>query len=85
MDKLNINFTPAQVLKAELMNIITAKIDEVVNEVNKILPLEVRANENRVMIENMRNSEVDISQTEFDALMESGGLDPSKTYYIYEG
>ena len=36
------------------------------------------------MIENMRNSEVDISQTEFDALMESGELDPSKTYYIYE-
>lgn len=84
MDKLNIKFTPAQVLKAELMNIITAKIDEIVNEANKIQPLEAKANENRVMIENMRNSEVDISQAEFDALMESGGLDPNITYYIYE-
>lgn len=84
MDKLNIKFTPAQVLKAELMNIITAKIDEVINEANKIQPLEAKANENRVMIENMRNSEVDISQEEFDALMESGGLDPNITYYIYE-
>lgn len=28
--------------------------------------------------------EVDISQEEFDALQESGNLDPSKTYYIYE-
>lgn len=84
MEKLNINFTPAQVLKAELMNIITAKIDEIVNEANKILPLEVKANENRVMIENMRNSEVDISQTEFEALQEAGELDETKTYYIYE-
>ena len=83
MEKLNINFTPAQVLKAELMNIITAKIDEVVNEVNKIQPLEAKANENRVMIENMRNSEVDISQAEFDDTPESE-LDPTKTYYIYE-
>lgn len=84
MDKLNINFTPAQVLKAELMNIITAKIDEVVNEANKIQPLEAKAKENRVMIENMRNSEVDISQAEFEALQEAGELDETKTYYIYE-
>lgn len=83
MDKLNINFTPAQVLKAELMNIITAKIDEVIEEAKKILPLEVKANENRVMIENMRNSEVDISQEEFDDTPESE-LDTTKTYYIYE-
>ena len=83
MDKLNINFTPAQVLKAELMNIITAKIDEIVNEANKIQPLEAKAKENRVMIENMRNSEVDISQEEFDDTPESE-LDPTKTYYIYE-
>lgn len=83
MDKLNINFTPAQVLKSELMNIITAKIDEIVNEANKIQPLEAKANENRVMIENMRNSEVDISQEEFDDTPESE-LDPTKTYYIYE-
>lgn len=83
MDKLNIIFKPAQVLKAELMNIITAKIDEVIEEANKILPLEVKANENRVMIENMQNSEVDISQKEFDDTPESE-LDPTKTYYIYE-
>jgi hypothetical protein len=29
-------------------------------------------------------SEVDISQEEFEALQESGQLDESKTYYIYE-
>lgn len=30
------------------------------------------------------SSEVDISQEEFEALQESGQLDESKTYYIYE-
>lgn len=84
MDKLEIQFKPAQILKSEVMNIVVQKIDEVVGEANKIQPLEAKANENRVMIENMRNSEVDISQAEFDALMESGGLDPNITYYIYE-
>lgn len=84
MNKLEIQFKPAQILKSEVMNIVVQKIDEVVNEANKIQPLEAKANENRVMIENMRNSEVDISQTEFDALIESGGLDPNITYYIYE-
>lgn len=84
MDKLEIQFKPAQILKSEVMNIVVQKIDEVVNEANKIQHLEAKANENRVMIENMRKSEVDISQAEFDALMESGGLDPNITYYIYE-
>lgn len=84
MDRLEIQFRPAQILKSEVMNIVVQKIDEVVDEASKIQPLEAKANENRVMIENMRNSEVDISQTEFDALMGSGELDPNKTYYIYE-
>lgn len=30
------------------------------------------------------SSEVDISQEDFEALQESGQLDKSKTYYIYE-
>lgn len=83
MDRLEIQFKPAQILKSEVMNIVVQKIDEVVGEANKIQPLEAKANENRVMIENMRNSEVDISQAEFDDTPESE-LDPTKTYYIYE-
>ena len=31
-----------------------------------------------------KNSLVDISQEEFDAMQEAGTLDPEKTYYIYE-
>lgn len=84
IDKLNLNFTAAQVLKAQVMNIITGKIDEVVDAANHVNVVEAKAEENRILINNMREEAVDISQADFDALQESGELDETKTYYIYE-
>lgn len=84
IDKLNLNFTAAQVLKAQVMNIITGKIDEVVDAANHVNVVESKAEENRILINNMKEEAVDISQADFDALQESGELDETKTYYIYE-
>ena len=84
IDKLNLNFTAAQVLKAQVMNIITGKIDEVVDAANHVNVVEAKAEENRILINNMREEAVDISQADFEALQEAGELDETKTYYIYE-
>lgn len=84
IDKLNLNFTAAQVLKAQVMNIITGKIDEVVDAANHVNVVDAKAEENRILINNMREEAVDISQTDFEALQEAGELDETKTYYIYE-
>lgn len=84
IDKLNLNFSAAQVLKAQVMNIIAGKIDEVVDAANHVNVVEAKAEENRILINNMREEVVDISQTDFEALQEAGELDETKTYYIYE-
>ena len=84
MDKLNLKFTPAQILKAELMNIIAGKIDELVDSANDMPVMDAAIKENKILIQGIKDSEVDISQAEFDALLESGELDETKTYYIYE-
>lgn len=84
MDKLNVTFSPAQILKAELMNLITGKIDELVDTANTIPNIQAATQENALEIEGIKESEIDISQDEFDALQESGELDETKTYYIYE-
>lgn len=84
MDKLNVTFTPAQILKAELMNLISAKIDELVDAENSQFTINAKVGENTLRIDAIIASDVDISQAEFDALQESGGLDETKTYYIYE-
>lgn len=84
MDKLNLKFTPAQILKAELMNIIAGKIDELVDSANGMPAMDAAIKENKILIQGIKDSEVDISQAEFDALLESGELDETKTYYIYE-
>lgn len=84
MQKLNLDFSAGQVMKSAVMNIITDKVDEIVDEVNK-LPAMVAATETvSLRVDEIEASEVDISQEEFDALQESGGLDETKTYYIYE-
>lgn len=84
MDKLNVTFSPAQILKAELMNLITAKIDELVAAENRQTNVNAKVTTNALNIQAIIGSSVDISQAEFDALQESGGLDETKTYYIYE-
>lgn len=84
MDKLNLKFTPAQILKAELMNIIAGKIDELVDSANDMPAMSAAIEENKILIQGIKDSEVDISQEEFDALQASGGLDETKIYYIHE-
>lgn len=84
MQKLNLEFSPGQVMKSLWMNLIAKKTDEIVDEVNKLPEMVAATKENKLEIEAIRNSEVDISQEEFDALQASGGLDETKTYYIHE-
>lgn len=84
MKKLNLEFSAGQVMKSLWMNLIAQKTDEIVDEVNKLPEMSTAITENTNAIQSIKDSEVDISQAEFDALQESGELDPSKTYYIYE-
>lgn len=84
MKKLNLEFSAGQVMKSLWLNLIAQKTDEIVDEVNKLPEMSTAITENANAIQNIKDSEVDISQAEFDALQESGNLDPSKTYYIYE-
>lgn len=76
-------FAPAQILKAELMNLITGKIDELVGVANGIPNIDAATKENALEIAALKDAEVDISQDKFDKIPESE-LDPTKTYYIYE-
>lgn len=71
-------------MKSLWLNLIAQKTDEIVDEVNKLPEMSTAITENANAIQDIKDSEVDISQAEFDALQESGELDPSKTYYIYE-
>lgn len=84
MKKLNLEFSAGQVMKSLWLNLIAHKTDEIVDEVNKLPEMSTAITENANAIQGIKDSEVDISQAEFDALQESGKLDPSKTYYIYE-
>jgi len=84
MDKLNVTFAPAQILKAELMNLITGKIDELVGVANGIPSIDAATKENALEIAAIKEEDIDISQEEFDALQAAGELDETKTYYIYE-
>ena len=71
-------------MKSLWLNLISQKTDEIVDEVNKLPEMVAATEANALEIQGIKDSEVDISQAEFDALRESGKLDPSKTYYIYE-
>ena len=84
MKKLNLEFSAGQVMKALWLNLISQKTDEIVDEVNKLPEMSTAITENANAIQDMKDSEVDISQAEFDALQSEGRLDPAKTYYIYE-
>lgn len=84
MQKLNLDFSAGQVMKSAVMNIITDKVDEIVDEVNK-LPSMVSATEtNKLEIDALKDREVNIKQSVFDEMYEEGTLDTSKDYYTYE-
>lgn len=84
MQKLNLGFSAGQVMKSAVMNVITNKVDEIVGEVNKLPSMVAATETNKREIDALKEKEVDISQSDFDALQESGELDETKTYYIYE-
>ena len=84
MQKLNLVFSAGQVMKSLWLNLISQKTDEIVEEVNK-LPAMVAATEtNRLEIEALKVSEVNIKQSVFDEMLAAGTLDPTKTYNTYE-
>lgn len=84
MQKLNLEFSASQVLKSASLNTITGKVDEIVEEVNKLPSMVAATAENALRIDAIEESVVDISLEEFEALQEEEGLDTTKTYYIYE-
>lgn len=83
MQKLNLEFSAGQVMKAIWLNLISQKTDEIVDEVNKLPQIVAATETNALEIQGIKDSEVDISQKVFDDTPESE-LDSSKTYYIYE-
>lgn len=84
MKKLNLEFSAGQVMKSLWLNLISKKTDEIVDEVNKLPQMVAATEANALEIQGIKDSDVDISQADFDTLQESGKLDPTKTYYIYE-
>lgn len=84
MQKLNLEFTPTQVLKSASLNTITGKVDEIVEEVNKLPQMVAATSENALKIQSLQEKEVDILQSTFDEMMEKGTLDTTKDYYTYE-
>jgi hypothetical protein len=84
MQKLNLEFSAGQVMKALWLNLISQKTDEIVDEVNTLPAMRAATEEVALRVDAVEAEGVDISQADFDALQESGNLDPTKTYYIYE-
>ena len=84
MQKLNLEFSAGQVMKAIWLNLISQKTDEIVDEVNTLPAMRAATEEVALRVDAVEAEGVDISQADFDALQESGNLDPTKTYYIYE-
>ena len=77
-------FSEGQVMKSAWMNVIANRIDEVIDVANLVPKVDELSKSNYAEIEVMKSAEVDISESEFEALQASGQLDPSKTYYVYE-
>ena len=70
MEKLNYTFEYGHPVPSVVLNRMTAKIDELVENANELDPLKDR--------------EVYLTQDEFDAMLAAGTLDPTKTYNTYE-
>ena len=84
MNKLDIEVSAGQILKSATVNAITRKVDDIVDEVNKLPDMNVSIRENRRLIEAMKEEQVYLSQEAFKDLQEQNKLDPDKTYYTYE-
>ena len=82
--KLDIEVSGGQVLKSATFNAVTSKVDEIVDEVNKLPEMNVAIRENRLLIDAIKKEKVDIPQGMFDDMKEAGLLDPTKEYNTYE-
>lgn len=85
MQKLNLEFSPSQVLKSATMNTITQKIDEAIDEINTLPEIKASVEEVEIKIQSIKDSVVYLPQSVFDDLEEKGELDPTKEYNTYEG
>ena len=81
MSKLGNVFRQGQTLKADDLNLMVNAIND-----NADVSQEAKqtAENNTRAIDLLKQREVDISESEFEALQSAGQLDPTKTYYIYE-
>ena len=84
LDKLDFQFTAGQVLKAELMNIMKERVNELVDAANTLPEIQASIGTNALHIEALEKEKVDITQEAFDKLLEEGKLDPTKEYNTYE-
>lgn len=53
MQKLNLEFAPSQILKAASLNTITGKVDEIVDEVNKLPSIKLETETNTKSIQQL--------------------------------
>lgn len=81
MSAIGTKFITGQTLKAEQLNLMVDAINDN-NSVAQSAKQQAQTNANEISV--LKDKEVDISESEFEALQEAGLLDESKTYYIYE-
>lgn len=81
MSILGTTFRQGETLKAEKLNLMVNAINDTADELSATSQ---KATTNANAIALIKERDIDISESEFEALREAGQLDPSKTYYIYE-
>lgn len=81
MSILGTTFRQGETLKAEKLNLMVNAINDTADELSTTSQ---KATNNANSIALIKERDIDISESEFEALREAGQLDPSKTYYIYE-
>ena len=80
MSILGTTFRHGETLKAEKLNLMVNAINDTADELSATSQ---KATTNANAIALIKERDIDISESEFEALREAGQLDPSKTYYIY--
>lgn len=81
MSAIGTRFITGQTLKADHLNLMVEAINDN-NTTAQAAKLQSQTNANEISA--IKDKDVDISESEFEALQEAGELDESKTYYIYE-
>lgn len=81
MSAIGTRFITGQTLKADHLNLMVDAINDN-NTIAQAAQQQSQTNANEISA--IKDKDVDISESEFEALQEAGELDESKTYYIYE-